>query len=228
MITTILFDLDDTILDFHKAEAAALKETLIRLGVDPTDEILRRYSEINASQWKLLEKGKLTREQILVRRFRLLFEEFRLDCSSREAQDTYEYLLSQGHFFMPYAEEVLDVLVKEYDMYLVSNGTTVVQNGRIKSSGVGKYFKDIFLSEAIGYVKPQKEFFEVCLSRMPETLREHMVIIGDSLTSDIRGGNNMGIQTIWMNPKGNEKQEGIHVDHEIKDLRELPELLKRM
>lgn len=228
MIRTILFDLDDTLLDFKASEAEALRYTLKTLGLDPTPEIIARYSVINQAQWELLEKKVLTRQQVLVRRFELLFKEYGIDCEAQKAQDMYHHRLSQGHYFLPGAQELLEEIKDQYDLYIVSNGTAAVQDGRIKSSGIAKYFKDIFISEHIGCDKPDPVFFERSFDKIPGFKKEEAVIIGDSLTSDIRGGNNVNVRTVWFNPKGLPGREGIHADYEIKALEEIPALLKTL
>ena len=127
----LFFDLDDTLLDFHKAEAWAIRQALRRSGVEPTDAIVARYSEINQRQWELLEEKKLTREQVLLRRFQLLFRELRVNASCEETQRCYENMLAKGHDFMPGAPELLERLVGQYRLYLVSNGTAMVQDCRL-------------------------------------------------------------------------------------------------
>ena len=136
MVKSIFLDLDDTILDFQAAERRAISETLRRFHIDPTAAVVARYHAINRRQWELLEEGKLTRPQVLVRRFELLFSELGADCSSREVQAVYERELSQGHFFMPGAPELLEALAPRYDLYLATNGTPSVQAGRIESAGI--------------------------------------------------------------------------------------------
>ena len=228
MIRTILFDLDDTLLDFKASERDALRYTLASLGLEPTDEILARYSVINQKQWELLEKKLLTRDEVLVRRFLLLFEEYGICADACQAQEMYHHRLSQGHYYLPGAEEVLEQLQKEYDLYVVSNGTAAVQDGRIKSSKIDRYFKDIFISERMGADKPDPAFFEACFARIPHFKKEEAVIIGDSLTSDIRGGNNVNVRTCWYNPHGLPKKEGITADYEIRALSEIPALIKTL
>ena len=137
----------------------------------------------------------------------------------------YENYLSQGHFFLPGAEKLLDELFGRYDMYIVSNGSAVVQEGRLKSSGIGKYFKDIFISEILGCDKPSKAFFDICFSRIPDFDRDKAIIIGDSLTSDIRGGINAGIKTCWFNPKGLTPRKDIPADYIVTSLEQLPALI---
>ena len=224
----LFFDLDDTLLDFHKAEAWALRQALSQAGIVPTDAIAAQYSEINQSQWELLEEKKLTREQVLIRRFQLLFQELGVHASCEETQHCYENMLAKGHDFMPGAPELLELLKGHYQLYLVSNGTAMVQDCRLRDSGIEKYFQGIFISERIGVDKPQKEFFDRSFATIPDFDPSQAMIIGDSLTSDIRGGNNAGIQTCWYNPKHKPRRTDIHVDYEISDLMELPKLLETL
>ena len=157
MIKTILFDLDDTLLDFKKAEQIAIASTLSRMGIRPDEEVTGRYREINEAQWKLLEKNELTRDEVKTRRFRLLFDELAFEADENAAALTYERLLSTQAYYIDGAEELLQSLCGRYDLYLVSNGTAVVQEGRLKISGIKKYFKEAFVSETIGFNKPDIE-----------------------------------------------------------------------
>ena len=224
----LFFDLDDTLLDFHKAEAWAPRQALRRSGVEPTDAIAARYSEINQSQWELLEEQKITRQQVLVRRFQLLFQELGVNASCEKTQKCYENMLAKGHDFMPGAQELLETLKGKYEMYLVSNGTAMVQDARLRDSGIEQYFKGIFISERVGVDKPQEEFFDRSFAAIPVFDPGQAMIIGDSLTSDIRGGNNAGIQTCWYNPKHKPRRADIHVDYEISELMALPKLLNTL
>lgn len=167
MIRNILFDLDDTLLNFHLAEKIALTKTLIYLGIEPKEETLSRYSVINLSQWKLLEQEKITRDEVKIRRYQLLFDELGIDCSSEYAAEYYEALLGAGHYFVDGAEELLKRLSKDYRLYIVSNGTAEVQKSRIESSGIAKYLDDIFISQQIGFDKPNVKFFDHCFSSIP-------------------------------------------------------------
>ena len=224
----VLLDLDDTLLDFHKAEHIAIAKTFVHFGIAPEEGLIRRYSEINAEQWKRLERGEISREQVLVGRFALLFDELGLDCSSREAKRTYENFLSQGHYFIPGAEELLEALRGKYRLFICSNGTAVVQEGRLKSAGIGPYFEEVFISEEIGFNKPSAEFFERCFEKIPDFCRARTIMIGDSLTSDILGGMNAGIKTCWFNPQGRPGREDIVPDYELGKLEQVPELLENL
>lgn len=228
MIKTVFIDLDDTILDFHRAEAEALRETLIELKVEPKPETIERYSIINAGMWKLFEEGKINREQVLIWRFDIFFAELEIERSGIQAKNLYEERLGKGHFFVPGAQELLEELSTGYHLYLASNGTAAVQEGRIKSAGIAPFFQDIFISELIGFHKPQKEFFDCCFRKIPDFFEAHTIIIGDSLTSDIKGGNDAGIYTCWFNPSGKPKREDIPADYEVRTLGEIPGLLKNL
>jgi len=225
---TVLLDIDDTLLDFHKAEALALAKALREMQVDPAPETIARYSQINKQQWELLEEGLLTRKQVLLRRFEILFQELGLVRSAEKTRDLYERNLSIGHYFMPGAEKLLDDLCGSYALYIVSNGTGSVQAGRIASAGIGRYFEKIFISEEIGYEKPTAAFFERCFAQIPGFDRERALIVGDSLSSDIRGGINAGIMTCWYNPGNKAPRQDITPDFIIHDLAELPGMLAEL
>lgn len=226
MFKFVLMDLDDTLLDFHSSEAWALKNALSSLGVDSSEKTVARYSEINDSLWKKLEQGKITRERLLVERFEILFSELGADCSAHETWKMYESYLSKTHFFVPHAKELLEDIYNEYELYIVSNGTASVQHGRIACSELSKYFRGIFISQEIGINKPQKGFFDYCFNKIPDFLKEKAIIVGDSLTSDIKGGNNAGIQTCWYNPRGIKCPDDVTVNYEIKDILQLKNILK--
>lgn len=227
MINTLLFDLDETLLDFHKAEEAAIKQTLLQLNIEPTPKNLALYSAINDSLWKLLEQGKRTREQLVIERFALLFAELKEDHSSVLAQSIYQDQLSQQAFLLPGARELLEQLQDKYSLYVVSNGTACVQDSRLAKSGIAGYFKEIFISQRIGFHKPQAEFFQSCFSKIPDFHPNQTMIIGDSLTSDMQGGVNAGIYTCWYNPKKLTSPAAIPIDFQISSLGELPQLLEQ-
>lgn len=224
----LFFDCDDTLLDFHQAEAQALKRTLMQMDVVPTDEIVARYSAINQEMWELLEKKEITRGELLLRRFRILYGSLGLERSPEVTQEYYETFLAQGHAFVEGAPELLQWLRGKYRLYLVSNGTARVQAGRLRDSGIATYFEEIFISETMGVNKPERAFFDRCFEKIPGFQPEEAMIIGDSLTSDIWGGNNAGIKTCWFNPAGKPRKVGIHVDYELRSLGELPGLLREM
>ena len=227
MIEFLFLDLDDTILDFHKAEAAAVAKTIREFGADPTPDILARYHEINRWHWQQLELGNLTREQVLENRFAVLFEELGLAVNPAHCARSYEYNLSREHAFLPGAQEALEELKKKYRLFLASNGTATVQHSRLTDANLYRFFEQVFISQEVGYNKPAREFFEACFDRIPGFDRERAVMVGDSLTSDILGGINAGIPTVWVNGEG-KQADGIRPDYEIQTLSQLGDLLARL
>ena len=225
MIEFLFLDLDDTILDFHKAERIALSKTISQFGLEPNEEVLHRYHLINKAHWEMLERGELTRAEVLTRRFGVLFAEYGLDVDVQVCAKTYERNLSIGHYFLPGAEEAVDRLSKKYRLFLASNGTAVVQKGRMTSANLYRFFEKDFVSQEIGHNKPSKAYFDACFAQIPGFDPAKAMIVGDSLTSDIAGGINAGIRTCWVNPQHLPCPDHIHPDHEIEYLSQLEALL---
>jgi len=228
MIEFLFLDLDDTILDFHKAERIALGKTFQFFGLAPTEDVMARYSQINREHWEKLERKELTREQVLVGRFDALFREYGIAVDPVVCARTYEDNLSVGHYFLPGALEALQSLSKQYKLYLASNGTAKVQAGRLASAGISPYFQEIFVSQEIGANKPDLAYFERCFARIPGFDPKKTMMVGDSLTSDILGGIRAGIATCWVNPDGKPCREDIQPDYEIGALHQLEALLKTL
>lgn len=222
---TLLLDLDDTLLDFGAAERTAIAKTFRDIGLETTETLLSRYSEINISQWEAFERGEISRDTVLTRRFELLFAELGLSHDSQAVEDRYRGYLAIGHYFVDGAVELLEYLAPKYDLYLASNGVAETQNSRLASAGIGKYFKEIFISETTGHHKPEKAYFDFCFARIPNFDPEKALMVGDSLTSDILGGKNAGIRTCWLNPTGKPRRPDISPDFEIRSLQELKALL---
>ena len=226
MIEFLFLDLDDTILDFQKAERLALAKALEAFGLSPTDTVLARYHQINREHWERLERKELTREQVLVGRFAALFQEMGLSADAERAAGAFEENLSQGHYFLQGAVEALQSLSKKYKLYLASNGTAKVQARRLKSAGIIPYFQEIFVSQEIGANKPDPAYFSACFARIPGFRKERAMMVGDSLTSDILGGIQAGIATCWVNP--HHKTGEIHPDYEIESITQLEALLNNL
>ena len=228
MIKNIMLDLDDTILDFHKAEKIALTTTLKKIGIEPTEDVIKLYSKINLAHWKRLEVGELTRHEVLHGRFTELFNTLGVTGDCYEAQRIYEWELGTGHYFLDGGLELLVALSEKYDVYLASNGTDIVQTRRIASAGIEKYFKELFISQRIGFDKPNPEYFRLCFERIPDFKKEETVIIGDSLTSDIKGGILAGIRTVWFNPRGLAAPSELTPDFDVRTLDVIPEIIDKM
>ena len=227
MIEFLLLDLDDTILDFHKAERIALSKTIRDFGVEPSEAVLNRYHHINKWHWEQLELGVMTRDQVLVGRFAQLFEELGMEVDAAACMKQYEHNLSIGHYFLPGAEEAVKKLHESYRLFLVSNGTATVQHSRLTSAGLYPCFEQVFISQEIGYNKPDKAYFDRCFERIPGFAPEKALMVGDSLTSDIKGGINAGLKTVWVNP-AHQDCGSIRPDYEIEGLSQLEALLEEL
>ena len=229
MIKYLFLDLDDTILDFQKAEAIAIRKTMKEYGLEPTDALAERYSEVNVRHWKALERGEMTRDQVVVGRFAAFFGEQGIEVDAEAVAKTYENYLSQGHFFLPGAEEtVKEKLFGKYKLYLASNGTAVVQKGRMTSADLYPYFEESFVSQELGHNKPSLAYFEAAFARIPGFAPSRCLMVGDSLTSDILGGKNAGLRTVWVNPRHKTAPDDLKPDYEIELLADLPALLEEI
>ncbi len=224
----LLFDVDRTLLDFKKSEAVALKKALEDFGFSYHEQIRARYEAINHYYWSEFEKGNIEKSKLLSARFDDLFQEFRFFGDSVEFDRYYRNELSKIAELIDGADKLLIRLrQKGHQIYYVTNGTREVQWPRLKKSGLEDLADGIFISEEIGYQKPEKAYFEIVFSKIPDFKKEEAVIIGDSLTSDILGGVNMGIDTVWYNPDGEENTYNFPITYEIADLSELENLLER-
>lgn len=221
--TTILFDADNTVLDFDASEAQALKTAFEICGLPYDEDVLALYRKINVSEWHRYERGEISRDEVLINRFLLTLKELDVYGQNvRQLSEIYESNLHYGYFKVPYAEEVLQKLVDAgCRLYIVSNGVLSIQNSRMKGSGLDKYFLKRFVSEEIGCPKPQAEFFARCFRQIPNFCKEKTLIVGDSLTSDIRGGVNAGLDTCWFNPHNENNDTDLIPTYQISDLRML-------
>lgn len=222
---TILIDLDDTLLDFQKSEDVAIRTTIKTLGIEPTDDVVSAYKEINLKYWKMFERKEIEREALLIARFKEFCE--LLNVTNKDfslLNETYFHYLSSSPFEIDGADEFLNKLSEKYDIYVITNGVKRVQTIRLSLVNITKYFKKVYISEEIGYQKPSIEFFDFVLNDLNITNKEEVLIIGDSLSSDIQGGINSGIDTVWYNPK--KLKSNINYTYEIKNYAEFFEIIK--
>lgn len=228
MIKTVFLDLDETILDFHKCERDAICDTMRHAGVAPTDELIAHYSAVNLAQWKLLEKKIITRAEVRLRRFEIFFREIGVSVDVGEIADYFENSLSKTCHFIDGAEALLPALHEKYRVYITTNGYTKTQSSRIKAAGVDKYVDGVFISQEIGADKPSKEFFDRCVAHIPDFSPDETVIVGDSLTSDVLGGINLGIRTVWFNVRDAKPSDTIIPDYTITSLDELLPIIEKI
>lgn len=225
--TTILWDLDQTILDFKKSQDYALRYSFKKLGLEIDDEIAALYSAINDSYWKRLERGEIGKEEIYNGRFRTLFEKLGITgITSAEIEEIYQTALGSVFFFQDEADKlIMQLKERGFKQYIITNGFNRTQANKVHISGLDKMVDGVFVSEVIGHPKPYKEYFDACFARMDGVSREECILVGDSLTSDIQGGFNAGIATCWYNPDKCPNTSGLQIDYEIRDLRELQRIL---
>lgn len=222
----LLFDVDGTLLDFNKAEEEGIEGLLKHYGAPVSDENKHKYHLINKKYWEALERGEITRDQVLSLRFEEYFGEFGITVDGAETDILYRQYLNASAVLIDGAIELLEYLKGKYPLYIVTNGVAETQYNRLAKSGLDKYFDGIFISEEANAQKPQPEFFEYCFEKMGRRDVENMLIIGDSLTSDMRGGNNVGIDTMWFNPSGEENHTEVHLDYVIKTLAEMKDMFQ--
>lgn len=229
MIKAILWDVDGTILNFHAAEREAIRACFDTFALGPcTDEMLARYSALNDSYWKKLERGEITKAELLVRRFEDFFQNEGVICGDVVGFNAdYQVRLGDTICFNDESFELLKSLQGRVRQYAVTNGTKVAQDRKLTRSGLDQIFDGIFISDVVGYEKPGREFFDHVFAHIEPCEPGEMLIVGDSLTSDIKGGNNAGIPTCWYNPAGLPNDKGVTVDYEIRDLREIWGILDR-
>lgn len=203
MYTSLFLDIDNTLLDFYKAEDAAVRKVLSKYALPSDDKTVKLYSDINRSFWERFERGEIPKESIFEGRFKTLLSLLGEERDSKAISDDYCKGLSEGYYKMDYADEILSYLKnKGYKLYATTNGFAFTQYNRIKKSGLDIYFDKVFVSEDTGFQKPEKEYFDYCIQNIDEKDRSKILIIGDSQTSDILGGINSGIDTCWFNPSG--------------------------
>ena len=220
----LLFDADATLLDFKRSEYVAVKECLDFFGLPSSDDVIEKYSEINDGYWKALERGEVTKEELKVARFGDLCKCFGFDKDAVSMARTYEKNLSEMTYLLDGAEELCRDLSEKYRIYIVTNGIKEVQMGRLGGSPLKKYFIKAFVSEEMGCEKPKREYFEAVAREIPDFDKDKAVIIGDSLSSDMKGGINFGIDTCWFDPSGKPKPEGMELTYVVTSFDDIREI----
>ncbi|WP_029230935.1 YjjG family noncanonical pyrimidine nucleotidase [Butyrivibrio sp. VCB2006] len=243
MIRVILWDLDNTLLDFDVAEKEALTTDFKEFGLPEfTEDMLSEYMVINRRRWQALERGEMEKQEVLEGRFREFFGLKGFDTSIAAAfNDRYQELLGETICYRDNSYELVKELKGKYLQCMASNGTKKAQTGKLLNSGFDKLFDLSFISEEIGVEKPAIGFFDVALEEVNKWLLENetkireeylgkvkpseILMVGDSLTSDMRGANNAGLIACWYNPKNITNDLGVSIDHEIKNLNEIYDIL---
>ena len=222
---TLLFDIDDTLLDFDANENQALARLFASLGIELTPQVKAEYKAFNQSLWKKLELGQISRDELMAHRFATFFKEhFNLNVGN-ELNKRYLGYLAEGHQEISGAKQLLQNLqLAGHELYVVTNGVKFVQEKRIADAKLRPYFKNIYISEEIGYQKPARQFFKHVFADIGKVDLDKTAIIGDSLSSDIKGAVNSGISSIWFNPK-QVKAKGITPNYQVTSLTEIEKIV---
>ena len=225
----LLFDLDHTLLDFDTAEDVALTQLLKEEGVEDIQDYKDYYVPMNKSLWRDLEQKKITKAELINTRFSKLFAHFGIEKDGSYLAERYQFFLSKQGQTFPGVEDLLKYLIhQEYELYAATNGITFIQTGRLEQSGIAPFFKEIFISEQLHTQKPDAAFYEKIGARIPNFDKNHALMIGDSLTVDIQGGNNAGIDTIWYNPHHLENHTQAQPTYEVDSYQALLEFLDKL
>lgn len=221
----ILFiDADETLFDFRKAEEYAFAQSFSRAGIEAGPEAYRAYDEINKELWRRLERGEIDQKRLRVERFRLLFAALGLELDERAFSDDYVRWLSKASFLLDGAEGLCASLSASRRLFILTNGIAEVQHSRLELSPIRKYIEDIFISEEAGSAKPDRAFFEYACERADLRDKARILMIGDSLSSDIKGALDFGIDSCWVNLAGARNESGLKPTYEVRSLAEIAKL----
>lgn len=225
-INVVLWDIDGTLLNFHIAEKTAIRALFQKFGLGIcTEDMLQDYSRINAVYWKRLERGEMTKPQILTGRFETFFGKYGLDTGCvADFNAAYQLALGDTICFNPGGLEAVQALKGSVLQCAVTNGTRIAQRKKLMISGLDSLFDAVFISDEIGIEKPNIGFFDAIWEKIGLFDPEEVLIVGDSLTSDIKGGNNAGIKTCWFNPERSPAPADLRVDYDITELSEVPKI----
>ena len=222
----LLFDVDNTLLDFDANEAESFKSTMGDKGIDYTEDLFAAYKTLNHQMWQAAERGELTVDEVIHTRFAKLLAHYDLKVDGSDFEKTYRAYLNKGIQEMPHVHEVLQALHKAHQLYVITNGLIETQTARLKDSGLSAYFEKVFISEAIGATKPSAVFFNHVKENIPGFDPQKALIIGDSLTADIKGGHLAGIDTCWICKEGTPNTSELKPNYIIHSLTELLQIVK--
>lgn len=226
MYDCLLFDVDDTLLDFKKGQHRALEQTFASQGIIMTEEIKKDYLAYNQKLWQDYEVGKIAKDVLLAERFTFIFNQLGVACDDHEMDRIFRGYLNAEADLLDDVFEVLTLLSASYSMYIVTNGVSETQKKRLEKAELTGFFKEIFISEEVGYQKPMTEFFDIIFTKLPTLQRENCLIIGDSLSADIKGGQLSGLDTCWGNPSDLPSSLEQKPTYQIRELKELLMILK--
>lgn len=222
---TILFDIDDTLLDFEKDQKIAFMEAMNVIDCKCTEEMYLDYNLINLEMWEMLNEGKVTLQELFIKRFELFFEKYGINQDEREFNEILTKAFQRTGTPIKGSKSALEQLKDECELVITSNGPKEQQYYRLENAGFSKYFSKIFISEELGCNKPNKEYFDIVFQNINNKEKSSILIVGDSISSDIIGGKNFGIDTCWYNARNKQNKTNIEPNYEIKDFIELLKII---
>ena len=221
----ILIDLDNTLIDFNECARHSIINAFNELGFTYTDKVFETFITENVKIWKRLEKGEITKPQLRADRWNIILKKLGIDFDGTVLEEMFENGVAKGAYAVDGAYELLEYLKDKYKLYIVSNGFRFVQESRIKIGNFEKYFDDVFVSEDVEIPKPAKEFFDYCFEKLGNADKNDTILIGDSLSADIIGGINYGIDTIWFNKNNEPLPNNIEPTYTVNTLKEIQKIL---
>lgn len=231
MYKIILLDIDDTLFDYSKTASYAIKKVFEDFGyfnknnISEFEEIKKEYNTINYLLWRKLEIGEIDMDTLKIERFKMLFEKMKIDYNIKDFSRQYLKRMGEGAFLFEGAKKLCEYLYKKYKLGIITNGMKEVQYSRVNNSTIGKYIDKIIVSDDVGISKPNAEIFEYALKEMGHNNKKDVIMVGDSLTADIQGGINFGIDTCWVNLKNKESDEMIKPKYAVTRLEEIYDIL---
>ncbi|WP_411169369.1 YjjG family noncanonical pyrimidine nucleotidase [Clostridium sp. MB05] len=224
----IIFDADETLFDFRKSEKYAFENTMLEFNMEYDEAYhLKIYSDINKIIWNEFEEGLISQEKLKTERFKRLSDKLNIHFDEIKFSESYLKHLSNASFLYDDSIPLIEILSEDYRLSIITNGLNDVQDNRIRKSIISNYFEDIIISEVVKVAKPDPKIFELALNNINHTDKSKVLMVGDSLTSDIQGGINFGIDTCWYNPNRIINKTGIKPTYEISNLMDLPKILKK-
>ncbi len=221
----LLFDADNTLFSFDEANEHSFRAVCDHAGIPFTPERFARFARCNDAAWARFDRGELTKDETLREQFRAFSSGEGLELDAESCIRVRLDVLGRSTFLMPHALEVVRALREEHRIFLITNAVESVQRGRLGRSELAPLIEEAFISEAAGAAKPSSAYFDYVFAHISGITRENCLVIGDSLTSDIRGANNYGLACCWYNPKALPRPADLRIDYEIRDLRELYEIV---
>lgn len=223
--TYLLLDADETLFDFGCASHAAFRALCGDCALPYSREREAAYQAVSEGLWARLNRGEVTKEFLVVERFRVFLAQLGMDRDPVECNRVYLGHLGRSTALLPHAEEVCRTLSRTHQLYIVTNAVASVQHSRLEASALAPYIQGAFISEEAGAAKPARAYYDYVFSRLPDLTPDNCLTVGDSLESDIRGANNAGLDSCWFNPSCAPRPQGFRIDYEIDDLRQLLEIV---